>query len=81
MALLEKDGNRPGGLNFFQIRTAYMEISALIGCSGYKEVMEAITKSLAIPTTAEEPGEMPPPDPLMPQDNRWATSSPHIFLA
>ena len=82
MALREKDGNRPGGPNFFQIKQAEDEFATLLfGRSDNKEVNEAIAKSLAIPTTVDEPDEMPQPGHLIRQDNGWAISGSRIFLA
>ena len=69
MALLEKDGIRPGGPNFFQIMKAFQELGALIDRSDDEEVNKANTEILAIPTAVGEPGEMPPPEPLMCQGN------------
>ena len=66
MALLEKDGNRPGGPNFFQIAKAFKEF---VGRSDGKEVNKADAESLANPTAVEETDEMPPQEPLMCQDN------------
>ena len=69
MALLEKNGNRLGGPNSLQIGKALEELAALIDPSDGKEVTEAIAESLAIPITVDESDEMPPPEPLMRQDN------------
>ena len=68
MALLEKDGNHPGGPNFSQTGGVRNEVVALLGSDG-GEVGSSIAQSLAIPTAVDEPGEMPPPEPLNRQDN------------
>ena len=66
MALLEKDGNRPGGPNFFQITKAYKELATLLSHSNDKQVSETIAQRLA-PTAVDEPDEMPSLESLMRQ--------------
>ena len=64
MALLEKDGNRPGGPNFFEIRKGLGEFAAL------REVDRAAAGSLATPMTVDKPGEALLPETLVRQKNR-----------